>query len=68
MEKPFTIIYEEFKEGLKSLINNSGLPACIIEPILDGCLIEIRTIAKKQYELDKNQYENSDEKIANSNS
>ena len=59
MEKPFTIIYEEFKEELKTLINNSGLPACIIEPILDDYLTEIRIIAKKQYELDKKQYKSS---------
>lgn len=59
MEKSITIIYEEFKNNFANLINNSGLPACMIESILDNYLKDIRVIAMKQYELDKKQYEDS---------
>lgn len=59
MNKPITIIYEEFKDNLANLINDSSLPACIIEPVLESYLREVKIIAKKQYELDKKQYEDS---------
>jgi hypothetical protein len=59
MNKPSTIIYEEFKQDLANLINKSGLPAFIIEPVLRDYLIEIKTLAQKQYQADKAEYENS---------
>jgi hypothetical protein len=59
MNKPSTIIYEEFKQDLANLINNSGLPAFIIEPVLRDYLIEIKTLAQKQYQADKAEYEKS---------
>lgn len=59
MNKPFTIIYEDFKQELANLINNSGLPAFIIETVLQNYLNETRAIAIKQYQIDKAQYEKS---------
>ena len=59
MNKPITVIYEDFKQELANLINNSGLPAFIIEPILVSFLEETRMAAKKQYQLDKEIYEKS---------
>lgn len=59
MEKSITIIYQEFKDNFANLINNSNLPACMIEPILENYLREVKSIAKRQYELDKKQYEDS---------
>ena len=57
MNKPITVIYEDFKQGLTNLINNSGLPAFMIEPILQDYLEEVRMVAKQQYQSDKVQYE-----------
>lgn len=57
MEKSITIVCEEFKSNFANLINNSTLPACVIEPILENYLSEIKIIARKQYEIDKKQYE-----------
>lgn len=57
MNKPITIIYEEFKKNLTDTINNSGLPPFVIEPVLSDYLNEIRMLIKKQYEMDKNAYE-----------
>ena len=57
MNKPSTIIYEEFKHDLTALINNSGLPAFIIEPVLKDFLNEIRIMAQRQYQKDLAEYE-----------
>ena len=56
MNKPITIIREEVKQGIADIINNSGLPAFIIEPIIQEFLIEIKNVAKLQYEHDLEQY------------
>lgn len=59
MNKPFTLVYEDFRQEMTNLINNSGLPFFIIENVLQNYLVEARNVAKKQYELDKAQYEKS---------
>lgn len=59
MDKPFSIIYEEFKQELTNLINNSNIPAPILELILQNYLYEISNIAKNQYITDRMQYEKS---------
>ena len=59
MNKPSSIIYEEFKQDLANLINNSGLPAFIIEPVLKDYLNEIKLLAQRQYQADKVEYEKS---------
>lgn len=57
MNKPITVVYEEFKQNLANLINNSGLPAFVIEPILQNYLNETRIAMNKQYQIDKDKYE-----------
>lgn len=57
MDKPITLVREEFKQSLVNVINNSGLPAFVIEPILNECLKEVRIVMQKQYESDKSKYE-----------
>lgn len=59
MNKPITVVYEEFKQNLADLINNSGLPAFVIEPILQNYLNEARVAMSKQYQIDKDKYEKS---------
>lgn len=59
MNKSSTIIYEEFKLELSNLINNSGLPAFIIESVLQNYLNEVRIVAQRQYQVDKAEYEKS---------
>lgn len=56
MDKPITVVYEDFKQEIADLINNSGLPAFIVEPILYNLLMETRNSVKKQYEYDKEMY------------
>lgn len=57
MNKPLSITYEEFKKNMLDVINNSGLPAFIIESVLHNYLIEIKAVAQKQYQSDKEEYE-----------
>lgn len=57
MNKPSTIIYEEFKQELANLINNSGLPAFIVEPVLQNFLNETRMAMQRQYQADKAEYD-----------
>lgn len=57
MSKPITVAYEDLKSGIAELINGSGLPAFMIEPVIKDFLIEIKDVAKQQYEYDKEQYD-----------
>lgn len=59
MNKPISITYEEFKQELADVINNSTLPAFIIENVLQNYLAETRMAARKQYEKDKLTYQES---------
>lgn len=59
MNKPLTISYEEFKQNLASLINNCGLPFVLVESVLQNYLNEISTVVKRQYQLEKTEYENT---------
>lgn len=57
MNKPLTMIVKDAKDELAKTINECGLPAFILESILQDFLTEVHIIAQKQYELDKKQYE-----------
>lgn len=59
MNKPVSIVREEFKNDLINLINNSGLQLFIVEPIIQEVFMEVRSAAKTQLELDKKRYEES---------
>lgn len=59
MNKPFSMICEEFKQDLTNLINNSGLSAFVLESILQNYLNEVSALARSQYHLDKKKYEES---------
>lgn len=57
MNKPFSMVCEEFKQEMANLINNSGLPIPVIELVLQNYLYETSNIVKNQYRADKAQYE-----------
>lgn len=59
MNKPFSLIYKEFKDELSNLINNSGLHPSVVESILQNYLYEVNNAAKNQYNIEKMQYEKS---------
>ena len=59
MNKPISIVREEFKQNMIELVNNSNLPMFVVEPIMNEILTEVRAVAKAQFELDKKRYEES---------
>ena len=59
ISKPITVARQEFAENIVELINNSGLPAFVALEILKSCEVELNTLAQKQYEQEKAEYEKS---------
>lgn len=59
MEKPIRLKIKDFKNDAVNLVNNSGLPLFIIEPILKDILAEVQMKANQEYLQEKAQYENS---------
>lgn len=57
MDKPFSILCEEFRQELTNLINNSGLPPFVIESVLKNYINEVSSLARNQYQVDKARYE-----------
>ena len=57
MNKPITLIREETKQDLINIINQCGLPAFVIEPIVQNILTEVKTAVKREYEYDRQRYE-----------
>ena len=62
MNKPITILADEFKTNLVNLINNSKLPFFIIESIMKDCINEIHVASQRQLEMDKIKYNESQSK------
>ena len=54
--KPATLLKDDFEKKLIELCNESGLPLFIIEYILKDVYVEVKTLAKKQYEADLVKY------------
>ena len=52
-----SVMRMDFISEITTLINNSGLPSFVIEPIIKDILNELRIATQKQYELDKVAYE-----------
>lgn len=55
--KPVSMMRDEFVQGLINLANNSGLPAIIMEYVVRDFYQDIRATATKQYEQEKQQYQ-----------
>lgn len=59
MEKPISLKLRDFKNDAVNLINNSGLPLFIIEPILKDVYSAVQVKVEQEYLRDKTQYEKS---------
>lgn len=55
--KPMTVARHEFVCALTDLVNNSQLPAFVLEDVLKGVYHDIRMIAKQQLEKDIQAYQ-----------
>ena len=54
--KPISLLKEDFADSLVNLCNNSGLPFFVLEYILKDVYLEVKGLAKKQYESDLIKY------------
>lgn len=57
MDKPITVARQEFMDALVALINESGLPAFALTPILQGFAQKTAELEQQQYEAEKAEYE-----------
>lgn len=57
IEKPITVIRQEFIDVISNNINNCNLPLFVIEPILRDIYLEVKSLSQKQYEIEKAEYE-----------
>ena len=64
-QKPMTVAKEDFVNNLTDIINNSGLPAFVIEPVMKDMYFEVRDVAQKQYKQDNQQYQSALASFAN---
>ena len=56
-EKPISVKRMEFIDNLVELVNNSGLPPFVVEPILNDAHKSIQMEVNKMYLAEKQQYE-----------
>lgn len=59
MNKPADLIVEETKESIVKIVNESGLPPFLLEPILKEIYNQVNILKKQELEQSKKQYENS---------
>lgn len=64
--KPFSVAREDFCNNLLTLINESGLPPVVIQPILSDFQQMVVNAAREQYEKERSQYEAEMEKYEKS--
>lgn len=57
INKPITIIRQEFVDSLIDLCNNSNLPYFCVESILKEILDEVHRASVRQFEMDKDNYD-----------
>ena len=57
IEKPITMLRQEFIDVLSDAINNCNLPMFIIEPILKDMYLEVKSLSQQQYEIERKAYE-----------
>ena len=57
MQKPITIIKQEFTEGLVKYINESSLPPFVIEYILKDIINEVHLASVQQLKFDTERYQ-----------
>lgn len=57
IEKPITMIRQDFIDALTNDINNCNLPLFIVEPILKDIYLEVKSLLQKQCEIERAEYE-----------
>lgn len=56
LTKPMSVARADFVQDLTGLINHSGLPLFVVEPILKDFYRDVSVLAKQQADREKEQY------------
>ena len=59
MNKPANLIVEETKENIVKIINGSGLPPFLMEPILKDLYNQISILKQQKKEKSRQEYQDS---------
>ena len=59
MDKPTNLIMEETKLNIARVINESKLPAFLLEPLLKDLYSQVNILKQKELEQSRKEYENS---------
>lgn len=59
MNKPANLIVEETKENIVKIINESGLPPFLLEPIFKDLYNQINVLKQQELKKSKKEYEDS---------
>ena len=57
IQKPITVARQEFIDVITNNINNCNLPLFVIEPILKDVYLEVKSLLRNQYEVERKEYE-----------
>lgn len=55
-EKPLSLIIKECRENIESVINNSGLPPYLLEPILKDYYNQVSILSHNMIVEEENEY------------
>lgn len=61
MNKPISMIINETRISLLKICNESGLPACVLEPIVKDVYNEIKHVSSMQLKQDTETYNKAQE-------
>lgn len=57
MQKPITVVRQDFAKSVVELARNAGLPAFVTADVLEGILAEARGAELAEYRRDKAKYD-----------
>ena len=63
INKPITMLADDFKNEMVNLINKTALPYFIVESIMKDLIQEVEFVSKKQLEFDKTRYNEAVSKL-----
>lgn len=65
VEKPITLVVEDFQNALVNVINESHLPFFIVENVVEKLLANVKNASIQQLEADKISYQNQLKEVEN---
>lgn len=67
MNKPLSMVINETRISLTDICNKSGLPACVLEPIVRDLYEEIKYVSSMQLKQDTETYNKAQEEAKKEN-